>query len=76
MIISRTVGQQTSRNYAGFHLGMKKSVQSFIIFRTASSDSVFYDSLQQQDIWDKLSGSVILVSGSMILCPVLRYLGL
>ena len=46
MIISRTVGQQTSRNYTGFNLGMEKSIQIFIIFRTASSDSVFYDSLQ------------------------------
>ena len=46
MIISQTVGQQTGRNYAGFHLGLEKLVQIFIIFRTASSDSVFYDSLQ------------------------------
>ena len=46
MTISRTVGHQTSRNYAGFHLGMEKLVQIFIIFRMASSDSVFYDSLQ------------------------------
>ena len=45
MIISQTVGQQTGRNYAGFHLGMQKSVKIFISFRTASSDSVFYDSL-------------------------------
>ena len=46
IIISRTVGQQTGRNYAGFHLGMYKSEKIFISFPTASSDSVFYDSLQ------------------------------
>ena len=46
MIISQTFGQQTGRNYDGFHLGIEKSEKIFISLPTASSDSVFYDSLQ------------------------------